>query len=372
MPRPAAPAPRLAAWTACVLAIALVGCSQHTRDGSTGTSDGSGSREAGGDGDTGITAGEPGGDMASSGSGSTGGSGSAGVLTAGAWDDNLNFDFFMTYRTGILGKGVTGAPGFTVEEHEESYSLFAPTRPANTTLDIALVIDTTGSMSDEIAFLQEEFRAIATQIAAAYPGASQRWALILYRDEGDEYVVRTFDFDTDIEVFRSNLAAQSAGGGGDFPEAAHSALLANNDLAWRTDDATARLAFWVADAPHHDEQADAMATAIRASAAADVHIYPIASSGIDDLTELTMRSAAQITGGRYLFLTDDSGVGNAHVEPSIPCYFVTRLDDALLRMVDIEMSGTYREPAAEDILRTGGDPTHGSCTLEDGEVVQVF
>ena len=50
-----------------------------------------------------------------------------------------------------------------------------------------------------------------------------------------------------------------------------------------------------------------------------------------------MRSAAQLTGGRYLFLTDDSGVGGEHKEPNIPCYFVTRLDHAILRMVDIEM-----------------------------------
>ncbi len=63
---------------------------------------------------------------------------------------------------------------------------------------------------------------------------------------------------------------------------------------------------------------------MRAARSLDVHIYPVASSGVDELTELTMRSAAQLTGGRYLFLTDDSGVGGAHMEPSIPCYFVTK------------------------------------------------
>jgi hypothetical protein len=85
-----------------------------------------------------------------------------------------------------------------------------------------------------------------------------------------------------------------------------------------------------------------------------------------------MRASAQLTGGRYLFLTDDSGVGGSHLEPSIPCYFVTRLNDAMLRMVDMEMTGEYREPEPASILRTGGDPTDGACTLESGETVRIF
>ena len=145
-----------------------------------------------------------------------------------------------------------------------------------------------------------------------------------------------------------------------------------NQLAWRSDDATAKLAFWVADAPHHDNKASALRSALQSAQDQGVHIYPVASSGVDELTELTMRSAAQLTGGRYLFLTDDSGVGGAHKEPSIPCYFVTKLDAAILRMVDIEMSGTYHEPAADEILRSGGDPQNGACQLQSGNSVFVF
>jgi hypothetical protein len=35
-----------------------------------------------------------------------------------------------------------------------------------------------------------------------------------------------------------------------------------------------------------------------------------------------MRAAALVTGGQYLFLTDDSGVGDAHGEPHISYPFV--------------------------------------------------
>jgi hypothetical protein len=188
----------------------------------------------------------------------------------------------------------------------------------------------------------------------------------------DSYVVRWFDFRSDTGEFRSKLAAQSAGGGGDFPEAADQALDAATRLGWRSDPGVAKLMFWVADAPHHAGTEGRLATALKAAQARNIHVYPVASSGIDELTELTMRSSAQLTGGRYVFLTDDSGVGGAHKEASVPCYFVTKLDRAILRMVDVEMTGTYREPDAADVLRTGGDPQSGLCTLESGEQVTIY
>jgi len=145
-----------------------------------------------------------------------------------------------------------------------------------------------------------------------------------------------------------------------------------NQLGWRGDPTTARLAFWVADAPHHADRAAQIAAAIDVAAGQDVHLYPVASSGVDELTEYSMRAAAQLTLGRYLFLTDDSGVGGEHKEPSIPCYFVTRLDDAILRMVDIEMSGDYHEPDSADVIRAGGNPADGACRLASGQTVFVF
>ena len=41
-----------------------------------------------------------------------------------------------------------------------------------------------------------------------------------------------------------------------------------------------------------------------------------------------MRAMAAATQSRYLFLTDDSGIGNPHAPPAIDCYRVTKLADA--------------------------------------------
>ena len=161
---------------------------------------------------------------------------------------------------------------------------------------------------------------------------AQRLALILYRDDGDAYVVRSFDFTTSLATFEAQLGAQSADGGGDWPESPDKALAKLTTLAWGRN-TVARMAFWIADAPHHAGRAGMMTTDILTAQGLGVRLYPIAASGTDDLLEYTMRTAAEITGGRYLFLTDDSGIGNAHKEPTVPCYVVTSLDKAMLRMI---------------------------------------
>ncbi|WP_437730613.1 vWA domain-containing protein [Sorangium sp. So ce1335] len=306
------------------------------------------------------------------GGGGSGGGVQPGTLTAGVWDDNRNFDFFLSYRSGLYAQQLPGLLPFTEADHQAAHSLFAAPPGERETLDVSLIIDTTGSMGDEITYLQTEFIALSDAIFARYPNAAQRWSLVVYKDTEDDYVVRWFDFRDDPVEFQQKLAAQAADGGGDFPEAPDMALSTASDLSWRTDDATARLAFWVADAPHHDDNASAMADGIQALKDRGVHVYPVASSGVDELTEITMRSAAQLTGGRYLFLTDDSGVGGAHKEPTIPCYYVTKLDRAILRMVDVELSGVYREPEPSEILRTGGDPLEGACALSSGVEVLAY
>ncbi len=367
-----------------------------------------------------------------------------GQLTAGSWDDNLNFGFYSTYlanettaqlsgmpvigradRMVILvrsadaqpvagaqvsvndGQGhvwssLTGAegrviyfPGWAAVAADATVTItatvatlsvsttaaaaagtveldFAQTAlPTVTALDLAFVIDTTGSMGDELGYVQSELDHIVGGIATQFPGIAQRWALVAYRDLGDEYVVLSFDFTTDLASFRANLAARRALNGGDTPEAVDQALAATTQLGWR-DGATARVAFWIADAPHHVGLENKVVSALGAAVAKGIHVYPVAASGIDDLAEFTMRTAAEVTGGRYLFLTNDSGIGGSHAEPHIPCYYVTTLESAMRRMVATEVMGVYMPPAASDILRTGGDPQNQQCTLSSGEPVTAW
>ncbi len=299
------------------------------------------------------------------GSGGSGNGTAADTLTAGIWDDNLNFDLFTKYGEAQKRKLVD----FTLQEQQAASTR---ARSATTALDIALVVDTTGSMGDEIEWLKTEFKALAADIAAAHPSVPQRWALVHYRDEGDAYLTRTEDFTSTTSTFQASLDQLAPGGGGDFPEAPDKALADADKLQWSSAASTAKLVFWVADAPPHDDDGPAFSAAVRALAQRGVHVYPVASSGIDEVTEHAMRATAQLTLGRYVFLTDDSGVGGAHLEPTIPCYVVTKLKHAVERVVDSELSGTRVAVDPAKVLRSVGTPVDGKCELESGATAHVF
>jgi hypothetical protein len=296
----------------------------------------------------------------------------AGQLTAGVWDDNLNLDFFKPYAAHYAQQSADYRM-FSAAELEGARGLSLQAMHPRTDLDVQLVLDTTGSMGDELAYLQSELDSIATQVKTKFPNVTPRWSLVVYRDHGDEYLTRAFDFTTDTARFRQNLRAQSAGGGGDTPEAVVEGLGKGLEQKWRTADNVAKIAFWVADAPAHPGEGKKLGQVVRAAQQKGVHIYPIASSDADDTAEYQMRSAAQMTGGRYVFLTDDSGIGNAHAEPHIPCYSVTRLDHAIVRMIAVELSGRYVEAEPRDVVRSVGTPNkEGKCQLSSGMLVASY
>jgi hypothetical protein len=228
-------------------------------------------------------------------------------------------------------------------------------------LDLTMVLDTTGSMGDELVYLKAEFKSIAARLKELFPEVEQRFALVFYRDEGmgDEYVTRTFPFSSSVLEVRRHLSAQSASGGGDYPEAMHRGLEEAVNLAWR-DGNTARVLFLVADAPPHTQHAERTMKAIDTLRKRGVVIYPVAASGADEACELVMRSAALLTGGQYLFLTDDSGKGDTHGEPHIPYYHVEKLNALMIRMIASELSGHRIDPKPGDILRTVGRPINTS------------
>lgn len=290
------------------------------------------------------------------------------ALTAGVWDDNLNYDFFKKYLD-LTTPSLTGLVPFTPAERDAAHTKWGQ-RAGAPELDVTFLLDTTGSMGDELSYIQNEIDGIAQSIKTKFPQTTPRFGLVLYKDQGDSYVTRWFDF-KGLEEFRTNLASQTVGGGGDYPEAVAEGLTKTMALSWRSG-SVARMAFWVADAPHHIGEEQTVRTAIDAAVQKDVHIYPVAASGADPRTEMTMRSAAQITGGRYVFLTDDSGIGNSHAEPHIPCYHVTKFNGALVRMVESEMTGTHVNPPAAEIIRSVGNPTNGVCATQSSGPVTIY
>ena len=211
---------RARGWVgACFGVLLLAGCGVVTSGG-----DGYGSGAGSGD----PASGSP--------NGST--SPAAGTLTAGAWDDNRNYDFYSAYLSAHTL--LEGAPSLTREERDASHEAFAGPQPAKTSLDVVFVVDDIGSMGDEIAPLKTEFDAISSNVEARFPGTPIRYATVAHRDYHDDFVVRADNFRDNPMVVKADIDTISVDGGDDYPEATASALEATNQLGWQAD---ARLVF---------------------------------------------------------------------------------------------------------------------------------
>lgn len=202
-------------------------------------------------------------------------------------------------------------------------------------LDIMFVVDATGSMGDEISYLKTELKDVINRAGAQLPNTQIRMGSVFYRDIGDDYVTRPFNFSTSPDLLNFFINNQQAGGGGDTPEAVDEALKSSvQDQQWSTY-AVNRLLFLVLDAPPH-KTADVMAklkTALGHALQKGIRIIPVSASGIDLETEFLLRYLSICTNSTYVFITNHSGIGNAHHTPTVGSYQVEYLNNLMVRLI---------------------------------------
>ena len=230
---------------------------------------------------------------------------------------------------------------------ELSFGSFNPVPKA---LDLMFMIDTTGSMWDELEYLQAELEDVINRVKNANPNLSLRLSVNFYRDLEDTYIVRSYPFSANIDEELKALKAEYADGGGDYEEAVELALDdAVNKHEWSED--AVKLMFLVLDAPPHNRQdvRDSLASTLEAAVEKGIRVIPVASSGVDKTTEFLLRTFAMVTGGTYTFLTDDSGIGGSHITPTIGEYVVEQLCDLLVRLIDEYLTGVASAPVKAEI-----------------------
>ena len=204
------------------------------------------------------------------------------------------------------------------------------------TIDLAFVVDATGSMGDEMEYVKTELYDVINRVKIKNPLAIVRTGAVFYKDEGDEYVSKFSQFSTDNSNTVNYIKSQSAGGGGDWPEAVHTALnSAIKDLNW-TDNAKTRLLFLVLDAPPHfnEKVLASLATTLEKAKEKGIKIIPIAASGVDQETEFLLRAFSIASNGTYVFVTNDSGIGNDHLKPTVGYFEVEFLKDLMVRLIN--------------------------------------
>ncbi len=204
-----------------------------------------------------------------------------------------------------------------------------------THVEIAFIVDATGSMADELEFLKSDLQDVVRKSKENLSNINIMTATVFYRDKDDEYVTRLSEFTPNVELTAAFIELQKAEGGRDYPEAVHSALEKGiHHLQW-TENSVSQIAFLLLDAPpHYDAQViDQIQSTIKTAAKKGIKVIPITGSGIEKDTEFLMRFLAMATNGTYVFLTDDSGIGNSHIQATVGEYEVEYLNDLLVRLI---------------------------------------
>ena len=213
--------------------------------------------------------------------------------------------------------------------------------PANcepsSNIDIMFVVDATNSMLDEINYLRTEVTDIINRTQNQHKNLTINLGSVFYTDFGDPNMIRVSPFSTKIKNTTDFMnRQQNFTGGYDWPEAVDSALaVALHEQKW-SKNARTRLLFLIADAPSRNdpETLARMHQVTTEAAAMGVRIIPLACSGTPKSAEYLFRCLALATNGTYTFLTNDSGIGNDHIEPTTDHYDVTKLNNLLVQIID--------------------------------------
>jgi len=113
-------------------------------------------------------------------------------------------------------------------------------------VDIAFILDVTGSMSEEIGGVRNSVISLAEELGSS--GFDVRFAAVPFRDD---VVTPVFDFSDDVEEFREFISTLSASGGGDWPEDDLDAIAyAYDNLSF--EEGAQKVFILLTDAPAHE------------------------------------------------------------------------------------------------------------------------
>jgi Mg-chelatase subunit ChlD len=257
--------------------------------------------------------------------------------------------------TASCGEGTAEAsfPLFDSQDGVVDLKLATERAPVGSRIvDIAFVLDTTGSMSEEIAAVKSTIQKVAKTLSTDQ--TTVRIGLVEYKDRQDTFVTKVYPFATDLAGFAQRVSQISASGGGDTPEDMNAGLhTAMSELAW-SDRSVARLAFVIADAPPHLDYQDGpdYAADMKTASHRGIQLFTIAASGMDNLGQVVFRQMAQFTGGTNMFVLR-GGAGPQSTgggDPASSCggthtnYSSGKLDELIVQKIRRELRALDADP----------------------------
>ena len=239
-------------------------------------------------------------------------------------------------------------------------------------LDLCFVVDTTGSMGDDIGNAKEHMSEILNQLSEKTE--DYRVALIDYRDyasrthDGNDYPCRLqLAFTSDPDAITEAINALDLGYGGDEEETVYSGLMEAVRQEWRPD--AKKVIIVLGDAAPldpepetgytYDDVLTALITAeigIDAEASdervlegmdsSEINVYTIGTGDSSDSAEDFFRQISEGTGGSYAGTEDASEVSDAIIES------IDKIDMASRRSVDLLFDRTLADQKI-DLYRDG-------------------
>jgi Mg-chelatase subunit ChlD len=176
-------------------------------------------------------------------------------------------------------------------------------------VEVAFVLDTTGSMGGLIEGAKRRIWSVARRIAEGQPRPDLRIALVAYRDKGDLYVTQVHDFTGDMDAIYERLMSFQADGGGDTPEHVSAALEdAVHRVSW-SQGTGLKVVFLVGDAPPHLDYQDGYdyRRAVQVARQKGIAIETIQCGG-DPQTAAVWQEIARAGDGHYARIDQNGGM----------------------------------------------------------------
>ncbi|XP_077979923.1 uncharacterized protein LOC144435215 [Glandiceps talaboti] len=183
-------------------------------------------------------------------------------------------------------------------------------------LDLAFVMDCTGSMSSWIEEARKNIQSIVEEIVAKEM-SDIHLGLVEYRDHPPQdrtFVTRVLDFTPSLKNMQKKMNQMSASGGGDGPEAVADGLHKALKLKWRPQ--ATKVCVLIADAPPHglDTSGDGFPKGCpaghdpmkiaRQMAEKNITLYSVVCGSYAEGFKDFFMAIAHLTGGQYVSLKD--------------------------------------------------------------------
>jgi len=224
-------------------------------------------------------------------------------------------------------------------------------------LDVAMLVDSTGSMKPVIRWIQRD----VTKLMQAFYLISNepRLAIIFYRDQGDWYVTRVYPFTGQAKALERAIQSVTADGGGDEPEAVREAMVAAlGQQKWTSGEFARRIVVLVGDAPPHPETMGDVRRLVTTAAGKDFRFFCLKVRGKYTAGDLKEFDQIARWGNGQSFWTDfeDEAVGDFSMHSKKDRAMINSIDaahrpEALCGVADPETADPYRQ-LVRAIVRT--------------------